>query len=115
MFCGAVQAHNPFLEQLQEEDEEEDELELYVEELVLELAKGPGGYGMDITESGHVVGNTAGGVAEAAGARARACTIAREHASTRARELPALTWLADRMAAPCVEQRSQRSTARSRL
>jgi hypothetical protein len=86
VFCGAVQAHNPFLEQLQEEDEEEDELELYVEELVLELAKGPGGYGMDITESGHVVGNTAGGVAEAAGARARACTIAREHDRTRARE-----------------------------
>ena len=62
-----VQAHNPFLEQLQEEEEEEEELELYVEELVLELAKGPGGYGMDITESGHVVGNTPGGVAEAAG------------------------------------------------
>ncbi len=74
--CGALQAHNPFLEQLQEEDEEE-ELELYVEELVLELVKGPGGYGMDITESGHVVGNTPGGVAEAAGApRARARSIA---------------------------------------
>ena len=71
-----MQAHNPFLEQLQEEDEEE-ELELYVEELVLELVKGPGGYGMDITESGHVVGNTPGGVAEAAGApRARARSIA---------------------------------------
>ena len=41
----------------------------HVEELTIELVKGPGGFGMDITDSGHVVGNTAGGVAEAAGAR----------------------------------------------
>lgn len=60
------QAHNPFLEALQEEEEEEEQ-ELYVEVLVLELVKGPGGYGMDITDSGHVVGNSPGGVAEEAG------------------------------------------------
>ena len=41
----------------------------HVEELTIELVKGPGGFGMDITDSGHVVGNTAGGVAEAAGVR----------------------------------------------
>jgi hypothetical protein len=70
--AACTQAHNPFLEMLEEEEEEE-ELELYVEELIVELAKGAGGFGMDITESGHVVGNTPGGVAEAAGAAAARC------------------------------------------
>ena len=57
----------------------------YVEELVLELVKGPAGYGMAITESGHVVGNTPGGVAEAAG------TLARDPSRCLTRLAPQLT------------------------
>ena len=47
--CRPAQAHNPFLEMLSEEEEEEDS-EDYVEEMAIELVKGPGGFGMDITE-----------------------------------------------------------------
>ena len=64
----AAQAFNPLQDILSEEEEEEQTV-AHVEELTIELVKGPGGFGMDITDSGHVVGNTAGGVAEAAGAR----------------------------------------------
>ena len=46
---SSVQAHNPFLEMLSEEEEEE-EKEVYIEEAVIELVKGPSGFGMDITD-----------------------------------------------------------------
>ena len=105
---ACVQAHNPFLDQLQEEEEEEEELELYVEELVLELVKGPGGYGMDITESGHVTGTTPGGVAAAAG------TL--EHDPS-ARVPPGSPVRIGRLTVRvlCIAQKCPRSTARSRL
>ena len=61
------QCSNPFLNILDEDDEEEMVEEL--EEVIIEVTKGPRGFGMEIAASGHVVSCTPDGVAQEAGER----------------------------------------------